>query len=33
VRVGALHALVWLADSTPRYKQTVLDGVCCISRR
>lgn len=28
VRVGALHALAWLADSTPRYKQTVLNVLC-----
>src|SRR3954471_9510571 len=33
VRVGALHALVWLADSTPRYKQTVLDVLCAYLRR
>jgi hypothetical protein len=32
VRVGALHALAWLARSTPRYKQTVLD-VLCVSLR
>jgi hypothetical protein len=33
VRVGALHALVWLAESTPRYKQTVLDVLCAYLRR
>lgn len=33
VRVGALHALAWLADSTPRYKQTVLDVLCAYLRR
>jgi hypothetical protein len=33
VRVGALHALAWLADSTPRYKQTVLDVFCAYLRR
>lgn len=33
VRGGALHALVWLADSTPRYKQTVLDVLCAYLRR
>jgi hypothetical protein len=27
VRVGALHALTWLANATPRYKQTVRDTV------
>ena len=33
VRVGALHALAWLADSTPRYTQTVLDVFCAYLRR
>ncbi len=33
VRVGALHALAWLAASTPRYKQTVLDVLCAYPRR
>jgi hypothetical protein len=33
VRVGALHSLVWLAGSTPRYKQTVLDILCSYLRR
>lgn len=33
VRVGALHALAWLAESTPRYKQTVLDVLCAYLRR
>lgn len=33
VRVGALHALAWLADSTPRYKQTVLDVLCAYLRQ
>jgi hypothetical protein len=33
VRVGALHALAWLANSTPRYKQTVLDVLCAYLRR
>ena len=33
VRVGALHALAWLADSTSRYKQTVLDVLCAYLRR
>ncbi len=33
VRVGAMHSLVWLADSTPRYKQTVLDVLCAYLRR
>ncbi|GAA1303903.1 pentapeptide repeat-containing protein [Pseudonocardia xinjiangensis] len=33
VRVGALHALVWLAESSPRYKQTVLDVLCAYLRR
>jgi hypothetical protein len=33
VRVGALHALAWLAVSTPRYKQTVLDVLCAYLRR
>jgi hypothetical protein len=33
VRVGALHSLVWLAASTPRYKQTVLDVLCAYLRR
>jgi Pentapeptide repeats (9 copies) len=33
VRVGALHALAWLADSTARYKQTVLDVFCAYLRR
>lgn len=33
VRLGAMHALVWLADSTPRYKQTVIDVLCAYLRR
>ena len=33
VRVGALHALAWLADSTPRYQQTVFDVLCAYLRR
>ncbi len=33
VRVGALHSLVWLAGSTPRYKKTVLDVLCAYLRR
>jgi hypothetical protein len=33
VRVGALHSLAWLAGSTPRYKQTVLDVLCAYLRR
>jgi pentapeptide repeat protein len=33
VRVGALHSLVWLAGSTPRYKQTVFDVLCAYLRR
>lgn len=33
VRVGALHALAWLAEATPRYKQTVLDVLCAYLRR
>jgi hypothetical protein len=33
VRVGAMHSLVWLANSTPRYKQTVLDVLCAYLRR
>jgi hypothetical protein len=33
VRVGALHSLVWLAGSNPRYKQTVLDVLCAYLRR
>ncbi len=33
VRVGAMHSLVWLATSTPRYKQTVLDVLCAYLRR
>jgi hypothetical protein len=33
VRVGALHSLVWLAGSNPRYKQTVLDILCAYLRR
>ncbi|ANZ37328.1 hypothetical protein BBK82_15925 [Lentzea guizhouensis] len=33
VRVGAMHALAWLANSTPRYKQTVLDVLCAYLRR
>ncbi|MGH8922401.1 MAG: hypothetical protein ACRD0H_29375 [Actinomycetes bacterium] len=33
MRVGALQALAWLADSTPRYKQTVLDVLCAYLRR
>ncbi|MEV6712362.1 hypothetical protein AB0M48_09985 [Lentzea sp. NPDC051208] len=33
VRVGAMHALAWLAKSTPRYRQTVLDVLCAYLRR
>ncbi|SFR18447.1 Pentapeptide repeat-containing protein [Lentzea waywayandensis] len=33
VRVGAMHSLVWLANSTPRYKQTVIDVLCAYLRR
>ncbi|PWK90412.1 hypothetical protein C8D88_101428 [Lentzea atacamensis] len=33
VRVGAMHALAWLARSTPRYRQTVLDVLCAYLRR
>ncbi|SMD07434.1 Pentapeptide repeat-containing protein [Lentzea albidocapillata] len=33
VRVGAMHSLVWLANSTPRYTQTVLDVLCAYLRR
>jgi hypothetical protein len=33
VRVGALHALAWLAGSALRYKQTVLDVLCASLRR
>jgi hypothetical protein len=33
VRVGALHSLVRLAVTTPRYKQTVLDVLCAYLRR
>jgi hypothetical protein len=33
VRVGALHSLVWLAGTNPRYKQTVLDVLCAYLRR
>jgi hypothetical protein len=33
VRVGAMHSLVWLAGSTPRYKQTVLEVLCAYLRR
>lgn len=33
VRVGAMHSLVWLAKSTPRYQQTVLDVLCAYLRR
>src|SRR5690606_13034610 len=33
VRVGALHSLVWLAGTNPRYKQTVLDILCAYLRR
>ncbi|GHH36514.1 hypothetical protein GCM10017774_23490 [Lentzea cavernae] len=33
VRVGAMHSLVWLATSTPRYTQTVLDVLCAYLRR
>jgi len=33
VRVGALHALAWLANSSLRYKQTVLDVLCSYLRR
>ncbi|SER36925.1 hypothetical protein SAMN04488000_108220 [Lentzea albida] len=33
VRVGAMHALAWLAKSTPRYRQTVIDVLCAYLRR
>ncbi|MEJ3657096.1 hypothetical protein WEH80_29450 [Actinomycetes bacterium KLBMP 9759] len=33
VRVGALHALAWHADTTPRYRQTVIDVLCAYLRR
>ncbi len=33
VRVGAMHALARLTESTPRYKQTVLDVLCAYLRR
>jgi hypothetical protein len=33
VRVGAMHALAWLANSTPRYRQTVIDVLCAYLRR
>jgi hypothetical protein len=33
VRVGAMHALSWLAKSTPRYRQTVIDVLCAYLRR
>ncbi len=33
VRVGAMHSLEWLARSTPRYRQTVLDVLCAYLRR
>ncbi|SDF59403.1 Pentapeptide repeat-containing protein [Lentzea fradiae] len=33
VRVGAMHALVWLANSERRYTQTVLDVLCAYLRR
>src|SRR5688572_19668367 len=33
VRVGAMHALTWLATSTPRYRQTVIDVLCAYLRR
>jgi hypothetical protein len=33
VRVGAMHALAWLAESTPRYRQTVIDVLCAYLRR
>ena len=33
VRVGAMHALAWLARSTPRYRQTVIDVLCAYLRR
>lgn len=33
VRVGAMHALVWLAHSERRYTQTVLDVLCAYLRR
>lgn len=33
VRVGAMHALAGLANSTPRYRQTVLDVLCAYLRR
>lgn len=33
VRLGAMHTLGGLAESTPRYKQTVLDVLCAYLRR
>ncbi len=33
VRVGAMHVLAGLAQSTPRYKQTVLSVLCAYLRR
>lgn len=33
VRVGGMHALAWLARSTHRYKQTVIDVLCAYLRR
>jgi hypothetical protein len=33
VRVGAMHALNRLTESSPRYKQTVLDVLCAYLRR
>jgi hypothetical protein len=33
VRMGAMHAMEWLAKSTPRYRQTVLDILCAYLRR
>ncbi|MET9628228.1 hypothetical protein ABZX92_12265 [Lentzea sp. NPDC006480] len=33
VRVGAMHALAALANSTPRYRQTVIDVLCAYLRR
>lgn len=33
VRVGGMHALAWLARSTPRYTQTVIDVLCAYLRR
>ena len=33
VRVGAMHALVGLARSTPSYTQTVVDVLCSYLRR